>query len=113
MTGVGIPPGADPWLRKFLGTVNEELLRLEPVIIGWRDDGVNFYLRFRAAFATGWVQVHVQGAGAGEGGATYNPTQFVSSTQVDCRSDRMQDVTIPRSGPLWVFLVPVQYDGGP
>lgn len=91
--------------------LNEEFLRLEPVIIGWRDDGVSFFLRFRSAFQTPWVQVHVQGTGLNQGGSTYDPAHFVTSTQVDCRADRMQDVSITIAGAMWIFLVPVQYDG--
>lgn len=111
MTAVGLPLGAPPEYRRLLGMLNEEFLRLEPVIIGWRDDGVSFFLRFRSAFQTPWVQVHVQGTGLNQGGATYSPANFVTSTQVDCRADRIQDVTITIAGAMWIFLVPVQYDG--
>lgn len=105
------PAESRAWPGEVAALVNEELLRREPAILGLRNDGVNWYLRFRAAFSALWVQVHIQGTGVGQGGSTYNPAQFVSSTLSDCRSNRVQDVTITRSGPLWVFLIPVQYDG--
>jgi len=108
------PPAGNPYLTELVATINAEFLRREPLLIGSRYDGTDWQLRFRASLAALWVQVHVQSTEAGEGGVTYDAGNFRSSTEVDCRSDRLQDVTV--SGLLeWhqyvVWLVPVQYDG--
>jgi hypothetical protein len=106
-----MPPGNDPWLRELAMLFNEEVGRREPTAIGWRHDGTLWHLRFRAPLNSLWVQVHVQGSGSGGGGiVAYDPDNFVSSTEVDCRENRLQDVEIP-DGRHLVFLIPVNYDG--
>jgi len=106
------PPSGDPYLTYLVEILNAELFRKEPTILGFRDDGTTLHVRFRAALATPWVQVHVQSTQAGEGGGTYSTTLFTSSTEVDCRANRIQDRTITRVGGVtfYVWLIPVQYD---
>lgn len=61
------------------------------------------------------VRVQVQSTDTGKGGATYSTTNFVSSTQVDCRENRQQEVTITRDGTntYWVWLIPeFEYESG-
>jgi len=110
---VRLPVGTtDPYLTELIATINAEFLRREPLIVGWLYDGTDLHVRFRAALATPWVQVHVQSTQGGEGGATYDTTNYTSTTETDCRSDRLQDVTVTSllTGRYFVFLVPVQYD---
>lgn len=112
MTVLRMPPGDDTWARELVATLNAEIGRKEPLIVGWRHDGSDWQLRFRAPISSLRVQVHVQGTGVGEGGiAAYDPANSVSSTEVDCREDRLQDVTITGSSRRLVFLIPVNYDG--
>lgn len=78
--------------------------------IGAKDAGDPIsYLRFEASRATDFVRVHVQSSAAGKGGASYDPASFVTSDEVDCRSNRQQDRTVPRSGVdhYYVWLIPV------
>lgn len=107
------PQGGESWTQ-LIALLREEMNRKEPLIIGWRHDGTNLHVRFRAPLLVPWVQVHVQSDGAGQGGfGGYDPDNSVSSTETDCRSDRVQDVTLadlPYSR-YHVYLVPVQYDG--
>lgn len=102
-----------PSQSEFVSLVNAEMLRLEALVLGWRDDGTNLHIRFRSALASPWVQVHVQSSDPGKGGATYDPVNFVSTTLVDCRANRLQDVTLTdlALGHYTVFFIPVQYDG--
>jgi hypothetical protein len=121
----------------------ELLWRREPTLLGYRHDGTTLHLRFRAALSTPWVQVHVQSTAAdeaaageigtvwadntwatdswaddtwgdvSEGGSEYDPDNYQSTTLVDCREDRVQDVTVtdvPEERVV-VYLIPVQYDG--
>lgn len=106
------PPGSPAWFAEVTAILNEESLRREPLILGWRDDGSNLHLRFRSALSTGWVQVHVQSTDADGGGPDYNPAQYVSSTLYECRATRLQDVVVPDlpSGWYTIYLVPVQFD---
>lgn len=118
------PRSHDPWLHEVWAILNEELNLKEPMLMGYRHDGVNLHLQFRAAYGCPWTQVHVQSTGektvaAGEigsvwadgswesgswedgswantdyGGATYNPLLYLSSTEVDCRANRTQSVQV-------------------
>jgi hypothetical protein len=109
--GVGAPRTADLYLVQIAKLMNAELLRREAVLLGWRHDGVTLHLRLRASAATPWVQVHVQAFNTD--GSAYNAASFRSSTEVDCRLTRVQDVTItdlPADRHV-VYLIPVQYDG--
>jgi len=93
--------------------LNAELTRREPEILGVSDDGTTFTVRFRAPLSCGWVQVHVQSTAAGEGGiSAYDDTNYTSTTLVDCRADRLQDVTVTLVAAVQniVYLIPVQYD---
>ena len=103
------PPTGEQWAREATFLLNAELGRREPLILGFRHDGTNWHIRFRAALNSPWVQVHVQNAGNG-GLVAYDSANFVSSTEVDCRADRLQDIE-PPDGRHLVFLIPVDYDG--
>ena len=107
------PPSGDPYLSELVAILNAELGRKEPAIVGWRHDGTNLHVRFRAPLDVGWVQVHIQSTESGEGGPTYDAANFTSSTEVDCRSDRLQDVSVADLpyGRYVIFLIPVEYDG--
>lgn len=105
------PPDGNAYLTELVAQINSELGRKEPLIIGVAYVGTNLVLRFRAPYGVGWVVAHVQSSVTG--GMTYDPAVFVSSTEVDCRADRLQTRTIAlTSGVSYaVFLVPVQKDG--
>ena len=107
------PPSGDAYLTGLVGFLNGEFGRLEPMILGVRHDGTDLHLRFRAALATPWVQVHVQSTDAGEGGAAYDAANYTSSTEVDCRTSRIQNVTVTDlyGTRYYVWLIPVLYDG--
>ena len=111
--GFPLPDTTGPELRQFVGRLNAEYLRREPTLLGWRHDGTDLHLRFRAAYSTPWVQVHVQSTESGEGGGTYDTVNYTSTTEVDCRADRVQDIDVPDLpyGRYYIFLVPVQEDG--
>lgn len=94
---------------QLVTAVRAELLQRDPLIIGFRDDGTDLHLRFRAALGTSHVVVHVQGAGVGEGGGTYSETDYVSSDVVDCRESRLQDFS-RASGHFWIWLIPLDID---
>jgi hypothetical protein len=108
------PPDGNPYLTQLVGLLNAEFMRREPTVVGFWQDATKIYVRFRAALATSWVQVHVQSTQAGEGGTTaYDDTNYTSTTEVDCRADRLQDidVTFVAASTYVVFLIPVQDDG--
>jgi len=110
---VSPPPNRDPWLTRLAFILNSEVARREPLILGMRHDGTNLHVRFRAALSTPWVQVHVQSTAAGEGGGTYDASNYTTSTEVDCRDTRVKDVTVLAvyATRYYVWLVPIQYDG--
>ena len=70
--------------------------------------GTTATLRFLASISCSFVRVQVQRTGTG--GDTYNQALSVSSTRVDCRQNRQQDVSITRDGvnQYYVWLVPEQ-----
>ena len=70
-------------------------------------------VRFVASRATQFVQAQVQSTATSKGGATYSTSNYVSSTRVDCRSNRQQDLTISRNGTnrYYLFLIPVFLEG--
>jgi len=105
------PPGSDPYLGYLVNGLNADLGRKEPWILGTRYDGTDLYLRFLAR--TNWVQVHVQSDAVGEGGlAAYDAANYQTTTEVDCRANRLRDVTVTPAGDrIVVFLIPVEYDG--
>lgn len=105
------PPNGDAYLSTMVGTLNAELSRKEPLIIGASYVGANLVIRYRAPYGVGWIQAQVQSSVTG--GMTYSPSTYVSSTLVDCRADRMQTLTVTMTAGVQyaVFLVPVQYDG--
>ena len=84
-------------------------------IMGQKDTGTgtDVNVRFMASRATQWVQVHVQSTASSKGGATYSTSNYVSTTRVDCRSNRQQDVTVSRNGTnrYYLFLIPVFLEG--
>lgn len=94
-------------LRLFYSHFDEQQ---RVVILGHSDTGAgtDVELRYLAARATEFVRVHVQHDGGGAGGATYDDTNFVSSTRVDMRVSRQQDSTISRNGTdnYFVWLIP-------
>lgn len=108
------PPDGNPYLTEMVAILNAELDRKEPMIVGWRHDGTTLHVRFRAPMGIGWVQLHIQSTESGEGGSAYDAANFTSSTEVDCRSDRLQDASVVDLpyGRRFIWLVPVQYDGG-
>lgn len=108
-----LPPQAPAYLREFAAVMNSQMLRREPIVVGTRTDGVNLYVRFLAAYAAPWVQVHIQTDQAGEGGTSYNSSNYKSSTLVDCREDLLQEISTPdiTPGNYYIWLIPVQYDG--
>jgi hypothetical protein len=69
--------------------------------------------QFTASLSALWVEVHVQSTATGKGGLEYDPDDYVSTTLIDCRTNRYQTQTI-KIDPAYryaVFLIPVQYDG--
>ena len=60
-----------------------------------------------------WVQFHVQTDASGEGGASYDPDNYKSSTEIDCRDGLLQDVSTGDIPPdrHYIWLVPKQEDG--
>lgn len=107
------PPTGDLYLTELVRQLNAELTRKEPRVVGTRIDGSNLYLRFLAPYGIGWVQVHIQSDVVGKGGLeTYSSTNYESSTEVDCRADRQQDVSVALlNGVRYaVWLIPVAYD---
>lgn len=80
---------------------------------GYITSGGTVTVRVRASRATLYVQEHVQTDAAGEGGATYDTSNFKSSTEIDCRADRQQDRTITRGtgDHYYVWYIPVFKDG--
>lgn len=110
---MGLPiSGVSPELFSQRGLLNSVLLRREIDVLGWRWDGTDSKLRFRAPFEVTHVQVHVQNSSTG-GIVAYVPGTSVSSTEVDCRASKVQDVTITAPSTTLryvVFLIPVQYD---
>ena len=78
--------------------------------LGYRDIGSNdSKVRFAAVRATEWVEVHVQHDGGGGGGVDYNDSTYVSRTLVDCRANRLQEVTVNRDGVnrYYCWLIPI------
>lgn len=75
--------------------------------------GATVTIRTLASRATSFMQLHVQTDAVGEGGATYSATAFLSSVQVDLRTNRQIDHSVARNGVkrYWVFLVPVFLEG--
>ena len=84
--------------------------------------GLSVTVRWKASLAVEHVQVHVQHDGAGGGGVEYDDSTYVSSTRVDCFTDRQQDtdVTVTDTETYIVWLIPlvrqgdgtyVRYDG--
>jgi hypothetical protein len=107
------PPAGEAYLTKLVSVLNANFLVREPEVLGFRQDTTKIYVRYRAPFAVGWIQVHVQSTQPGEGGTTaYDASNYTSTTEVDCRLDRIQDVSVTfvASSTYVVFLIPVQYD---
>ena len=107
------PPNGDGYLRELVALLNEAAFRKEPDILGVVYDGVNLDVRFRAAIDTPYVRVHIQSSVVGEGGVNYDPSNYMTSTVVDCRTSRVQDIEFvadPLVGYV-VFLIPIQVDG--
>lgn len=98
-------------LHKFFFSHWDEQPRVE--VLGTRPSGVDEVVRFRASRFTEYVQVHIQHDGAGGGGLSYNSTTFVTSTRVDCQSNRQQDYTVPRptADDYIVWFIPVVLQG--
>jgi hypothetical protein len=108
------PPNGDPYLSRLVAMLRADWEPMIVYLLGWRHDGTDLHLRFRPGVAVQWVQVHIQSSETGDGGATYDPDASVSSTEVDCRETRVQDVSVPdlRAGRYWVWLIPVAKDEG-
>jgi hypothetical protein len=108
-----LPENADEFTVQLVDVVNSQLLVREPWIFGWRADGGTVYIRFRASYAAPWVIFHVQTDAGGEGGDTYNSSTYKSRVEHDCRDGLVKEVSTPDVTPteIWVWLIPVQYDG--
>lgn len=107
----GIPLGLPPALERFFrGLASHWDNQPRVMYMGHKDQspGTDVLVRFMASRATEFVQVHVQSDATGKGGFTYDADKFVSSTEVDCRTARLQEVTITRNGTdqFCVFLIP-------
>ena len=102
--------GAERRLKDALNAQADELQRV--VSFSWRLAGTAGSVRWEASRATDFVQFHVQHTGVGGGGANYNASTFVESTEVDCRSNRIQDDTVTLNGVdhYYVWLIPVFKD---
>ena len=72
-------------------------------------------VRWKASLAVEHMQVHVQHDGTDGGGLEYDPETYVSSTRVNCFTDRQQDTEIARTGTnnyaVWMIPVVRQGDG--
>jgi hypothetical protein len=105
------PPSGDPYLVDLSHVVRAGLGGLEPSFVGWRHDGTDQHVRFRAPLSIGFVRVQIQGEGAGEGGSAYHATDFIDSVEVDCREVRVQDVAFTVAyARFWIYLIPVLKD---
>ena len=109
---LGLPLELDAVLRGML-SISDNQQRVE--LTGQKDTGTgtDVAIRFRSSRATLFVQAQVQSPATSKGGATYSPRRNVSSTRVDCRSNRQQDVTVSRNGTnrYYLWLVPVFLEG--
>ena len=93
---LGLPPELDRFLRGLASFWdNQQRVSIE----GQKDTGTgtDVNVRFVASRATQFVQAQVQSTATSKGGATYSTSSYVSSTRVDCRSNRQQDLTISRT----------------
>ena len=109
---LGLPPELDSFLRGLASFWdNQQRVSIE----GQKDTGAgtDVNVRFVASRATQFVQAQVQSTATSKGGATYSTSNYVSSTRVDCRSNRQQDLTISRNGTnrYYLFLIPVFLEG--
>ena len=109
---VGLPPELDRLLRGIASFWDNQQ-RVQ--VMGQKDTGAgtDVNIRFMASRATQWVQVHVQSTATSKGGATYSTSNYISTTRVDCRSNRQQDQTIARTGShrYYLWLIPVFLEG--
>jgi len=107
-----LPGNAPKYMREVIAALNSQMLRREPFLIGVRKDNSDVYVRFLAAYAAPWVQVHIQTDESGEGGSAYDPSNYKSSTLVDCRTEQLQEISTPDISPAnyYIWLIPVQYD---
>ena len=109
---LGLPPELDGLLRSLL-SIEDNQQRVQ--LTGHLDTGggTDAKIRFKASRATLFVQAHVQSTATSKGGATYSTSNYVSTTRVDCRSNRQQDVTIARNGTnqYFLWLIPVFLEG--
>ena len=109
---LGLPPELDRFLRGFASFWdNQQRVSIE----GQKDTGTgtDVNVRFVSSRATQFVQAQVQSTATSKGGATYSASNYVSSTRVDCRTNRQQDLTISRNGTnrYYLFLIPVFLEG--
>lgn len=103
-------PGPGLADRIALGShVDEQQRALIIGVSGQETAGGTVTVRSLASRATEFVQLHIQSDAGGEGGATYDPTNFTSSARVDCRQNRQQDHSIARGGGVhyYVWIIPV------
>ncbi len=102
---LGVPPEAERFFRGFASHWDNQQ---RVMLLGHKDQGTSVLVRFMASRATEYVQVHLQSDATGAGGFTYDADNFVSSTEVDCRVDRLQEVTLTRNGTdqFCIFLIP-------
>ena len=109
---LGLPVELDRLLRG-LASFWDNQQRVQ--VMGQKDTvtGTDVSGRFMASRARQWVQVQVQSTASSKGGATYSTSNYVSTTRVDCRSNRQQDVTVSRNGTnrYYLFLIPVFLEG--
>lgn len=79
-------------LMRYVSSHWDEQPRVE--VLGVRDSGDDVVVRVRASRATPYVRVHIQHDAVG--GESFDSVTYVSSTRVDCRTERQQDITITR-----------------
>lgn len=113
---IGLAGATDPIVNAMVRILNVHFDEQHHVLVlGHKDTGTgtDVSVRFLASRVTEYVQVHVQSDAAGNGGAAYDASNYVSSSRTDCREDRQQDVTISRNGTdrYYLFLIPTFLQG--
>lgn len=99
----------DPRAQAFFAALDKHKDELARVFIwGARSDGTDLHIRYEPSRAINYVQVHWQSTATG--GAAYNASTSVSSTEVDCRETRLRDASQATAVGMKVWLIPVLKD---
>jgi hypothetical protein len=99
------PLGSPQNVTDLLARLRADHAQPRVYLLGNISDGVNHILRFMPGPSTFWVTVRVQTDPVYEGGT------IVSAVIVDCRTTRIQTVTVPADGHYYVWFVPLAKDG--